>query len=317
MTWELYKLRFRLLSPLHVGRSKIGNIQIARSYVMARQMWGAVTARLTRSALYGEWTPPSNVPVGNYVRMGELVKEQLAFTYIYPEDESGRPLFPCFTERGLMYGANGYALTEDVFAWRYLSSYASTALDYELNSAEEGTLHEVEYLLPQTRQDKLAESSGGNLAETSYPVYLTGYVFVTSDCALPWRRALSRIQIGGELKSGWGRLRLHHPPDQLAGEPLIFGLLQPDLNKPRPRVKASKDNPLLAHTVIGTVQPPIFKASGDIEPLVGREWCQNKGAGQKISKAAVCYAPGSIITDDGAHCFEMTTEHVWQPAFCE
>lgn len=142
MKWQMYQLRFRLLSPLHVGRSKVGNIQLARPYVMARQMWGALTVKLTRMAQCGEWKPPNDVILGDYVyvRMGEQVGQQITFSYFYPEDENAKPLFPRFTDKGLMYGADGHNLTADIFAWRYLNSYASTALNYEFNSAEEGTV---------------------------------------------------------------------------------------------------------------------------------------------------------------------------------
>jgi hypothetical protein len=310
MNWQLYQLRFQLLSPLHVGRSKIGNIQLARPYVMARHMWGAVTARLTRNALYGQ---DSSIPANDYVRTGNLVKDQLAFTYFYPEDQTGRPLFPRFTVEGLMYGAGDDSLPENVFTWRYLNSYASTALDYEFNSAEEGTLHEIEYLSPQTRQDNSAEARGDSPLYAGYPVYLTGYVFVKNDCDLSWQQhTLDSLQIGGERKSGWGRLQLCHISGPLSKETLIFGRLQCDLNSSRPRIKAVKNDPLLAHTIVDSNPLPLFKTNGDIEPLVGREWNQSKGVGQDVKHIGVCYVPGSIVTSDSEHWFRIDREYLWQ-----
>ena len=133
MSWQLYQLRFRVLSPIHVGRQKIGNIQLARPYVMARHLWAAVTARLTRDAQYAGASGAAK----EYELKGDAVKEQLAFTYLYPEDHNERPLFPRLTEQGLKYGSQSAEIDADVFTWRYFNSYSSTALDYSANAAED------------------------------------------------------------------------------------------------------------------------------------------------------------------------------------
>jgi hypothetical protein len=291
MTWQLYQLRFRVLSPLHVGCQKIGNIQRTRHYVMAWQMWGALTAKLTRSALYGEWTPPADVAHGDYESMGELVSQQIAFSYLYPESESGQPLFPYQSPTGLAYGFyNGKeVLSADVFAWRYLNSYASTALDYNANAAEEGTLHETEFIAPQTRSD----GSPG-----TYDVYLTGYVFVRADCTLSyWRTALEELQVGGERKSGWGRVRLAGEIEDIGRtKKKLFGLIEYDLSAGPPTVEVKPRTPLLAHVSLlnGFCQATItFK--GDIEPLTSRAWDKYKGAGQDIQAKGVYYTPGTIF----------------------
>ena len=296
MKWQMYQLRFRLLSPLHVGRSKVGNIQFTRPYVMARQMWASVTARLTRSAQYGEWKPPDDVLIGDYETMGERVKEYLAFTYFYPEDESGKPLFPLFTDEGLRYGAD--KLTAEAFAWRYLNSYASTALNYEIKSAEEGTLHEIEFLAPHTRQD---DELG------IHEVFLTGYVFVKLDCVFSWKAALKEIQIGGERKSGWGRMRLCGEPVET--EPKLFDLAESDLESERPKAKKIESGkPLLAHTRIDKSREV---EAGDIEPLVSRTWEKDKGAGQQIELLAVCYSPGSVLKQPQDGRFQFCENNIW------
>ena len=73
MTWTAYQVSFRLLSPLHIGWRKLGNLQQTRPYVPGRSLWGALTARLTREL------------VGcNYRCIGAKVDKELAFTYFYP-----------------------------------------------------------------------------------------------------------------------------------------------------------------------------------------------------------------------------------------
>src|SRR5213082_2804295 len=72
MTWTAYRIVFRLLSPMHIGWRKVGNLQQTRPYVLGRSLWGALTARLTRIS-------GSN----DYSEIGEQVDQQLAFTYFY------------------------------------------------------------------------------------------------------------------------------------------------------------------------------------------------------------------------------------------
>ncbi|MGB9873322.1 MAG: hypothetical protein ACPLYD_16895, partial [Anaerolineae bacterium] len=128
MTCAVYKIVFRLLSPLHCGWFKQGNVQRTRPYVTGKILWGALTARLTR-----------DVPDlgGDYVMVGQRVNAELAFTYLYPATGQDVDLWP--------WG------DPDEFAWRYLNSYAGTALDYDRNAAEEGSLHETEFIAPVTR----------------------------------------------------------------------------------------------------------------------------------------------------------------------
>ncbi|MEW6735562.1 MAG: hypothetical protein AB1489_30000 [Acidobacteriota bacterium] len=236
------------------------------------------------------------------MKMGELIKEYISFTYFYPEDQNGKPLFPYFTNKGLMYGADDYALDPDVFAWRYLNSYASTALDYEFNSAQEGTLHEIEFLSPYTRRDD-------NIG--SYTTFLQGYIFVKSGFSIPWQKMLREIQIGGERKTGWGKLRLQ-------GEPVVttnlFDLLECDFTTDRPRVKVEFGKPLLAHTLVNktnNISKDLFQVSGEVEPLVSRAWAQDKGAGKLVELIAICYLPGSILTSNTIQWFEFNRDCLW------
>lgn len=298
MSWQLYPLRFRVLSPLHVGRQKIGNIQLARPYVMARHLWAAVTARLTRQKQYAGADGNAEA----YKRMGDQVKEELAFTYLYPEDHAKRPLFSRFTEQGLKYGKEDKEIGADVFAWRYLNSYASTALNYSINAAEEGALHEAEYLAPHTRKD-------GDCP--SHPVFLTGYLFERKGCKLDWQQALTEIQIGGERKSGWGRLQLCSDLiEPLLNQKKLFDVVEWQEDQDRPQVKITAGQPLLAHAIVQTQGEKII---GEIEPLVGRIWDGAKGAGQRHECPGVCYAPGSDLRSGVETLFEFSQDHIWKP----
>src|SRR5712692_8407277 len=101
MTWVTYQVTFRLLSPMHIGWRKLGNLQQTRPYVTGRSLWGALTARITRE-----------LGSSDYEKIGKQADQQLAFTYFYPstsKDPDAIRLWP--------WGDNW-----DKFAWSFLGS---------------------------------------------------------------------------------------------------------------------------------------------------------------------------------------------------
>ena len=117
MAWQAYHVVLRLHAPLHVGCGKVGNLQRTRPYVAGRNLWGALTAGLTRRT--AETAPAFD----DYAEMGNRVHDNLAYTYFYPTTcpDGTVPLWPWDTG----------------FAYRFLSTYAGTALDYRATSAAE------------------------------------------------------------------------------------------------------------------------------------------------------------------------------------
>ena len=254
MNWIGYRVVFRLRSPLHIGWRKAGNVQVTRPYLTGRSFWGALTERLARdtAAQKGQKATTSN----DYHESGHQVNEYLAFTYFYPALQSGNDyqvVWPWDDER--------------TFRRRFLSSYQSTALVYPEHSAAEGSLHEIEFLSPHT-------------LDTADPVYLIGYVFAHKDCSLPWHDALTRLQFGGERGYGWGKVELV----RLENDDNVFGY-QIDCIGRRPVITVPKGERLLAHT-----KPDQAMIAGEVEPLVGREWHTNSGAGAFITHFGVVYA---------------------------
>lgn len=137
-------------------------------------MWGAITANLTR-ALFDNPTPEDYQAVGNFV------KENIKTTYFYPAIEKGKVknpnewseievenhlvFLPEYTEEGLKFGK----LSKEVFEQTFIGSFVSTALDSTSKTAEEGSLHEFEFIKNEIR---IAES------RDSIDVYWVGYIFV-------------------------------------------------------------------------------------------------------------------------------------------
>jgi hypothetical protein len=261
MTWTSYRVCLRVLSPIHIGWRKTGNLQQTRPYVTGKTLWGALTARLVRDR--GE---------NKYQEIGAEVDEKLRFTYFYPSTISDKvELWPWDNP--------------DWFSWVYLGSYASTAI--EEKTAEEGTLHETEYIAPRTRDGKA--------------LCLIGYIIEKEGCELNWREALKRIQIGGERGYGWGRIELIDEPKE---EDTCFDCDHNGTGS-SPQLTIPKDSPILAHTLADA-----FECIGRIETLVGRETTEKNGFGGSLSKAEVCWTPGSVVKRE--RVFVISEKGIWK-----
>jgi hypothetical protein len=271
MEWKAYQIGFRLLSPLHIGWRKSGNLQQTRPYVTGRALWGALTARLTRES--GK---------ANYEEVGKQVDEQLAFTYLYPSTKADQvTLWP-------------WERDWDEFAWTYLGSYVSTALE-DGRKGEDGSLHETEFISPRTRD-------GGR-------VYLTGYLFVRDNYAEALlRRVLKNLQMGGERGYGWGWLAPEFAYDTKPikqGDP-CFQDFKFAGGTSRPILEAnSKTARLLAHTVIDNES-----AAGEIEPLLGRITDGAGRFGQTPSPAETCWKPGKTVA--ASDRFAINPKGLWK-----
>ncbi|MBE9508270.1 MAG: hypothetical protein IMY86_09500 [Chloroflexi bacterium] len=270
MIWKTYRVVLRLRSPLHIGAGKVGNVQRTRPYVTGRVLWGALTERLTRDRSQGQGPATDSQ---QYANVGQEVHERLAFTYLYPTtcQDGVVELWPW----------------DDGFRPLYLSTYASTALTYPQQSAAEGTLHEVECIVPHT-------------LDNGAPVYLAGYVFA-QDNAPDWKSALKRLQLGGERGYGWGRVEPVSKPAPWNKQSLFDGSYNVEPGAWPPVLTAVKKTHLLAHALAADFDKA-YKAvtgvDGEIEPLVGREVDPTDGRfGVHLSRARICYAPGARVEE--------------------
>jgi len=127
---------------------------------------------------------------------------------------------------------------------------------------------------------------------------------------LPWRNALEEFQVGGERGYGWGRLELD--VDRMVDLGQSYARMFLDIqctaeDDARPTVTLAPGQPLLAHTVAHGLQ-----ADGEVEPLVGRAWHGQRGAGQAVSLTDVCYVPGARLLGSQPQSFTWTTAQIWR-----
>lgn len=291
MAWQIFQVTYELHSPLHIGYHKVGNVQRTRYYIPARNLWGAVTERLTRSGFQA-----TGAPRGDYREIGAWVKEHCGFSYFFVCD--GKEIFyPHWTEEGLRYDS----LTMPEFERQGLSAHVTTALDASTTSAETGSLHEVEFIAPyQLRQD-------GEACRTR----LSGWIFL-DEVGLQelgdekkWRRWLGEVQVGGERRYGFGCLRLSQD-GWTATQTMLPGYTV-QLSGKRPQVTVEESRPVLAHTFVHDVQ-----GKGLIEPFVGRETDIRKSHafGRRLTCGTICWVPGTVL--QCVTCFELTPDGFWK-----
>jgi len=283
MAWTLYTAIYELHSPLHIGYHKVGNLQRTRTYIPARNLWGAVTEMLTRRGF-----STTGAPQGDYQKIGEWVKDHCAFGYWFIQ-EDGTALSPHYEGNRLKYGP----LTAAEFERRYLDTHVTTALDAATTSAQAGSLHEVEFIAPHSREEKRTQVGGWVfLDETARP--LLGE-------ESQWHAWLEALQVGGERRYGFGRLCLAENGWQEVGNPSDY-----TLDQARPLVSLAAGQALPAHALTDGVN-----AQGQIEPLVGRETqMDSRRFGMHLTTAQLCWTPGSLLTSTAE--LVITQEGTWQ-----
>jgi len=264
--WCKHRLVFQLLSPLHVGAGRVGNLQRTRRYVPGKLLWAALTARLTRNK-----GPASGF---DYVEMGKRVSAAFRFGYLYPALLSG----------------SDYAVFhpwDPEFDYRFLGSYASTALTEDNAGAEDGSLHETEFI----RYHATPLTAG----EVPRQVFLSGSLWVFGNGVDGWKDALRRVSIGGERGYGWGRMIL---ADATAGP----------AEEPRIRLGGKNgERRVLAHVTADSAQGQLW---GPIEPLLGWERNNEGGSPWRVSAPRFCFQPGSEAPKDSE--FTIGEFGIWE-----
>ena len=266
MRWTLYRWVWQLRSPLHIGLSPSGSLNRTRLYVPARTMWGALTAELARRI-------GSGITFPNYDEIGQTLRQHARFTYLYPAERvNGEWLawLPRYEQNSQQAGLLWYREDEAVeplldrhFRKHLLHTQPSTAIAPSSDTAEEGTLREVEYISPYWRAE------GMHSRDKLRPVAFVGYVFLKDTLSQQIRDLLTDIQelfVGGEIRYGFGHLVLLPFSESSPWEQInaCFGF-PVDLSQAEPQIECP--NYLAAHGSL-----PASRAQGALETLVWWDW---------------------------------------------
>lgn len=270
MNWQIYELRFRIETPIHIGFHKLRFIERTRFYVPGRTMWGAAAEAWAKSNGSGDYTGAQN-----------LFQTTAILSYFYLSKEE-RIFLPRYTPEGLMIGD----MPAGDFEAKYLTAITKTAIEPVNLAAEEASLHETEFI-----------KADPELALVGYLFLKNGRVEIDK-----LKETLSSLSIGGERRYGFGKIRYlaDWKEMKIADKDKtieLFGI----------KVKVAADGdfdfpanePIFAHLDANGTES--IKIKGAIEPLVGREWGKDKervGYGQHITEARICWVPGSIIEEE-------------------
>jgi hypothetical protein len=302
MSWKAYPLIFRLKSPLHIGWRKVGNLHQTRPYVPGKVIWAALTVRCARAGFNELVAMPG---ANTYEKAGNWLKKNFGFSYLFPslKPDLNGALYPRFEKERLIYGS--YQLSEHEFQYLLLDSYASTALDYARFAAEDGSLHETEFIRPRTRRlrgtsiSKLIDNKL-EYEEIGAPVYLVGYVFAKNNLINEIKSLLQHVRFGAERRYGWGRVELFGDLNEINDNAMLFGQWLVDKNSEEAiQIRAEQGSFLPAHAIASSNQakrlPVDGQLAGQVETLVGRETTQEQYFGRELSKPLICWQAGSVL----------------------
>lgn len=259
MSWIQYRSVLRLMSPVHIGLRKVGNLQQTRKYVTGRVFWASLTARLTRDMKRGNQNSA-------YSDIGEELQECFRFGYFYTALKKD--------DVGNIESVDDFIVYypwEETFDYLFLDSHVSTAMDRKRGASAEGTLHEVEFISPRSRKGQ--------------QVYLVGDMWVKDSISEEiegWDTSLGYLQLGGERSYGWGRVK-----------PVFDPVMLCKVNRDIVEREINRNERVLAHVVASTIQDEL---SGLIEPLVGWERDAGREGWTLQNHVELAFVPGSIVT---------------------
>ncbi len=284
--WTAYRLTFKLLSPMHIGWRKVGNLQQTRPYVPSRTFWGALTARLARDA--GAVRDETL-----YHKIGKKIEDDLRFSYFYITDQIEMDLSCSSVSNGWPWKEKGNK--KDVpgsFDWKYINSFAGSPIT-EQRVTEEGGLHETEYIMPFTREGKR--------------VCLVGLAFERGKASADiknWKEAIAHIQLGGERSYGWGKVAL---AGKIVETNKLFGAAL-DLGKDDPMIVIPAGGFVTSHVGLDeTVNLEGF--AGPVEMLAGRLTAQAARHGRNFAPLLPCWAPGTVLAKEKK--FSIYSKGIW------
>jgi len=306
--WDKIDVVFKLKSPIHIGYIpfKGSVISPTRYYVPGRNLWGAITKRVTE---YLCEKPKAD----DYKEIGKQVIENFRFSYFYLYD--GKTIYlPHYTDKGMKYGN----ITKAEFEHRFIGCIVSTGIEDETRTAKDKSLHEIEFINSRFRDEN------GDIK----PVMIAGCIWIKKNTKIEVKRnkeekeetylfkiepigifidnfnIFSELILGGESKYGFGHILL----DSI--NRVEFSNLAPfkwgDIPE---KIEIKQEEPLVAHLKYNRN----MKFEGDIELLTGRGYVDPKKLenndnteasdkiGEILSKLQYYFSPGTVLTTNNSN----------------
>lgn len=292
--WKRLDVIFALKSPLHIGYLpfKGSVISPTRYYVLGKNFWGAITKRATEN-LY------ENPTTKEYKEIGKDIKENFRFSYFYLYD--GETIFtPKYSEVGLIFG-DKKQIDKFQFERRFIGSRVLTAIERDLGTARDETLHEIEFI-----NDKFSDEKG-NIKTTK----IIGCIWVKEGSKLNGSKIevkncgifvdnfnlIEELTLGGEIGYGFGLTKL----ESILNEKRFP--VEDNITEDKVKITVGDDKPILSH--FRYIKDIYFK--GEIEILTGRGYFDIErndleiapeykiNAGKILSNIDYYFSPGTTL----------------------
>ncbi|MDI6797742.1 MAG: hypothetical protein QMD09_12390, partial [Desulfatibacillaceae bacterium] len=196
-------------------------------------------------------------------------------------------------EKGDEDGQGNGEMAIDEFESKFISSRTTTAISPSSRTAQDESLHEVEHIRPVVENDSGA-------SPPFLPVLLAAYVFVKKDSPFgedgfpDILQKLGELQLGGERKSGYGRMVLESV-EKIADNSLLFGEKSCLWWTGADSITCCPGSILPVHLPLAD---NALELNGQLEPIVRRLWDKTKGAGQQAQReeqSSLYWTPGSMV----------------------
>lgn len=246
-SWKFAAFRMELLSPLHAGSWRAG---------MVAQSHRFVPGHLFSYALAAAYGGQLGGKREDYAQALQAVLTSVRFAPAFLSDNN-KALFP--------------QRDRETIERRYLRGNNHVTLQLDSRSAQNKALFEVEYI---------TSSAGRNC-----PTQLLGGCWMNADRlgGLPWQDWFAQMIVGGEGKTGYGRLRREHWDERAQNFHGIGSIVKNGL-----ALKAGERLPGPALQGVG--QTPM-------QPWLGRLYDQRQGFGRRLGAAAFVYMDGACTKD--------------------
>ena len=189
MTW--YKIVLEQEQPIYIGYKRYGVLAETRIFIPGQTMWGALTKAY-------------NLMKENSLNSNQELFEQI--TCFYPSFDKENILKPNFKNRGFHLGD----LSEKEFRLLFVDSFISTAILPETRTAKDGSLHEIEFILPKPKKALENTELWKKITEVGYKnenLKWIGLVCLNDDSLKDELENL-KIFIGGDVRYGYGLMKV-------------------------------------------------------------------------------------------------------------
>jgi len=265
------KVIYKQIQPIHIGYGNYGVINETRIFIPGITMWGALTNAFGKEK---NWTNEDYQKEENKKLFENITcfYPMIDSAVLYPRFENGEFYFCEYDLNNKKFVDKGYKISEKEFRYEYIDTYVSTAINPTTLNAKDESLHEIDIILPQGKEDKKQ-------------LYWVGYV--NSSKKIP-----REIYVGGDSRYGFGLMEFVEEKEENYPYKVIKGIYQEEDNKNKEDNK--KENPIPKNEPILNFLPfkNDLKFEGKLEILAEFDFNENT---PHVNNASYYIIPGSII----------------------